>query len=698
MQRLKLKRLCSLILVGLLFFDVLPAYALTGEQLAKLVAADGDRIDYFGRSVAVSGDTLIVGAPGDDDLADGAGAAYVYVRNGASWTIQAKLLADDGALGLNAAFGGAVALIGDTALIGAWLEGRSTGSAYVFVRNGTRWTQQARLVANDAAEGDQFGFALALSADTALIGAPLDDDMGENAGSAYVYVRNGTVWSFQEKLLAEDGGTTHLFGRSVAISADTALVGTSNANAAYVFVRNGSSWGLQDKLRANNGAGGSFGRSVALSGDTALIGAPLDDDLASNSGAAYVVRRIGTTWGFQDKLLADDGAADEEFGDSVALSGGTAVIGAAQFSANSTNTGSAYVFVNSGSGWTQRVKLTADDGEIGDDFGHSVAISGGETVIGADSDNSSLGDKSGSAYVFSVERFNDVTPDYWAFSFIETLAADGITAGCGDDNYCPTSPVTRAQMAVFLERGMNGNTFQPPAARGGVFLDVARVDFAANFIEQLFADGITAGCGGGNYCPDTTVTRAQMAVFLLRAKYGSSYSPPAATGVFGDAPLGSFAVDWIEQLAGEAITAGCGNGNYCPDATVTRDQMAVFLARTFSLPSDFRSGTATLDSGTGYDFSMESSGNATHGDFYFVGQSRPQLLLQGIVDVGVTSGPLPKVRIPTKQTYERFGVPVILGHTYVAKAATNEPENYIFFRVVAVTATKVSLDWVYLSR
>ncbi len=262
-------------------------------------------------------------------------------------------------------------------------------------------------------------------------------------------------------------------------------------------------------------------------------------------------------------------------------------------------------------------------------------------------------------------------------------------------------------MAVFLVRGMNGSAFQPRAARGNVFLDVERSDFAADFIEQLLADGITAGCGGGNYCPDATVTRAQMAVFLLRARYGSDYAPPSPTGtVFDDVDTSHWAAAWIEQLAGEAITAGCGNGNYCPDATVTRDQMAVFLARTFSLPSDFRGGTATLASGTGYDFSMESSGNAFHGDFYFVGQSRPQLLLsfladnagmQGIVDVGVTSGPLPKVKIPTKQTYERFGVPVILGHTYVAKAATNEPENYIFFRVVAVTATEVSFEWVYLS-
>jgi len=180
-------------------------------------------------------------------------------------------------------------------------------------------------------------------------------------------------------------------------------------------------------------------------------------------------------------------------------------------------------------------------------------------------------------------RFNDVPADHWAFSFIETLADSGITAGCDNDNYCPSSPVTRAQMAVFLERGIHGSGFSPPAATGNVFLDVGANDFAASFIEQLSSDGITSGCGNNNYCPNADVTRAQMAVFLLRARHGSDYSPPPASGVFGDVDLSHWAVHWIEQLAAEGITSGCGNGNYCPNEVVTRDQMAVFLVRTFGL-------------------------------------------------------------------------------------------------------------------
>lgn len=184
---------------------------------------------------------------------------------------------------------------------------------------------------------------------------------------------------------------------------------------------------------------------------------------------------------------------------------------------------------------------------------------------------------------FPLGQFNDAPPGSFAFSFIEALARAGITGGCGNGNYCPDDSVTRAQMAVFLERGINGSSFVPPAATGTVFLDVGATDFAANFIEQLSADGITGGCGDGNYCPGSQVTRAQMAVFLLRAEHTSAYSPPAATGVFADVPVNGFAADWIEQLAAEGVTSGCGGGNYCPDAPVTRAQMAVFLVRTFGL-------------------------------------------------------------------------------------------------------------------
>ncbi len=208
---------------------------------------------------------------------------------------------------------------------------------------------------------------------------------------------------------------------------------------------------------------------------------------------------------------------------------------------------------------------------------------------------------------FPLGRFADARPGSFAFTFIENLARSGVTGGCGGGNYCPNNPVTRAQMAVFLERGMRGSSFSPPPATGTRFLDVPANAFAAAFIEQLAADGITGGCGGGNYCPNNLVTRAQMAVFLLRAANGAGFVPPPATGVFADVPPGSFAANFIEQLAADGITGGCGGGNFCPGAPVTRAQMAVFLVRTFDivfLPGSLTTAFDSNNGGTGNMFDV----------------------------------------------------------------------------------------------
>jgi hypothetical protein len=181
------------------------------------------------------------------------------------------------------------------------------------------------------------------------------------------------------------------------------------------------------------------------------------------------------------------------------------------------------------------------------------------------------------------QLYSDVPVDFWAASYIYDLTEAGITSGCGGGNYCPSDPVTRAQMSVFLERGMRGAGYAPPAASGSMFADVGASDFAAAFIEQLANDGITSGCSDGAFCPNDPVTRAQMAVFLLRAIHGSGFSPPPASGLFLDVDVTYWAAPWIEQLAALGITAGCGGGNYCPEAPVQRDQMAVFLVRAFDL-------------------------------------------------------------------------------------------------------------------
>jgi hypothetical protein len=189
-----------------------------------------------------------------------------------------------------------------------------------------------------------------------------------------------------------------------------------------------------------------------------------------------------------------------------------------------------------------------------------------------------------------LPTFTDVPDPHWAVDWIERLYNAGITTGCGTDplRYCPESQVTRAEMAIFLERGMQGSTYTPPSASGTLFADVNASHWAARWIEKLYADGVTSGCSQNplSYCPENPVTRAEMAAFLLRAKYGQNYTPPTATGIFSDVSMSHWAAGWIEKLYGEGITSGCSQSplKYCPESPVTRAQMAAFLVRAFDLP------------------------------------------------------------------------------------------------------------------
>ena len=185
-----------------------------------------------------------------------------------------------------------------------------------------------------------------------------------------------------------------------------------------------------------------------------------------------------------------------------------------------------------------------------------------------------------------IPTFTDVAVSHWAYNYIEILYNAGVTSGCSTSplKYCPSNEVTRAQMAVFLLKAEHGSDYVPPAGSGTLFSDVPADYWAVDWIEQLAAEDITTGCAVGMYCPQNGVTRAQMAVFLLKGKYGSDYVPPAASGtLFSDVPGAYWAANWIEQLASEGITTGCAVGMYCPQTVVTRAQMAVFLVKAFGL-------------------------------------------------------------------------------------------------------------------
>jgi len=393
-------------------------------QSQKLTAGDGAGNDYFGYSVSIDGDTAVIGAFGDDDDGSASGSAYVFTRTNGIWTQVAKLTAASPDGDSTDYFGHSVSIDGDTVVIGAYNDESpsGSGSVYVFTRNtagdlASGWTQIARLKASDAAHWDSFGYSVSIDGDTMVIGARGDDS---SKGSAYVFTRDTagdltSGWTQRAKLTAGDGAGGDRFGQSVSISGDAVVIGAffddDERGSAYVFTRNTagdltSDWTQVAKLTADDGvADDRFGYSVSIDGDTVVIGAYQDDDNGTASGSAYVFTRdtagnLASDWTQHAKLTANDGAGSDYFGYSVSIDDDTVVIGAYQDDDKGGGSGSAYVFTRDTagdltSGWTQTDKLTASDGAGNDLFGYSVAISGNTVVIGA-----YLDDSSGSAYIF----------------------------------------------------------------------------------------------------------------------------------------------------------------------------------------------------------------------------------------------------------------------------------------------------------
>jgi hypothetical protein len=317
---------------------------------AKLVPSDGASDDLFGWSVSIDGDTALIGARGDDFYT---GSAYVFVRNGGIWAQQAKLVASDRTFGDY--FGYAVSVDGDTTLIGANGDddgGSFSGSVYAFARSGGTWVQEAKVVASDGAANDQFGWSVSIDGETALIGASYDVVQGLQTGSAYVFMRIGGVWIEQAKLVANDRALDDWFGHRVSIDGDTAVITAYrdddqgvDSGSAYVFVLNGGIWGQQAKLVASDGAAEElFGSSVAIDGNTVLVGSILDGDQGANSGSAYVFVRYGGSWSQQAKFVASDGAAEDRFACSVSLHGSFVLVGAYLDDDRGVDSGSAYVY------------------------------------------------------------------------------------------------------------------------------------------------------------------------------------------------------------------------------------------------------------------------------------------------------------------------------------------------------------------
>ena len=353
----------------------------------SLLPGDG-QADFFGVSIAISGNTALVGGT---TAHHHTGAAYVFVHGARGWTQQARLVAADGVALDN--FGFSVALDGNTAVVGAPNRGpdgvrslHGNGGAYVFTRTGTTWTQQALLTrATDSSSSDFFGFSVGVSAQTALVGTPGDS---LSRGAAFEFTRTGTTWTQQAQFTGSTSQQGDQFGWSIAFAGHTAVVGApsqgNTPGAAYVFTQSATGLPQQAILRAPHPQGSDlFGRTVALSGTTALIGAP---GAAGFTGAAYVFTRTATGWAHQATLTAADGQQGDSLAlNALAISGNTAVVGE---ELDNSFAGAAYEFVRTGTSWAQKAKFTAAGGAPNDRLGRGVAIAGtGTALVGAPGHN-----------------------------------------------------------------------------------------------------------------------------------------------------------------------------------------------------------------------------------------------------------------------------------------------------------------------
>ena len=466
-------------------------YQLLQLELAKLTGFGGSADDGIGSGVAIDGDTAVVGAPGvDDETKLSLGAAYVFTRVSGVWTKQATLTASDRAD--SALFGSSVAVSGDTVVVGATGDdekGPGSGAVYVFTKPGGGWAEDdysgnetAKLLASDGGNDDNFGKSVAVDGDTVAVGAFYDDDNGDGSGSAYVFVEPSGSWSawnelpddddhveedknrLSAKLLASDGVEGDNFGISVAMDRDTVVVGSHGVNGlrgkAYVFTKPNAGWIDATEtagLTASDGVDvDQFGLSVAIDVDTVVVGTIGDDDKGSDSGSAYVFTKPVDGWDDWDpdednetaKLTASDGAANKWFGFSVAVYGDVVLAGAPTDNYQlTTESGSGYRFTRKSGTWIETAKLNAPDAVAGDRFGYSVALDGNAAILGARVAFSDGVKFAGGAYVFTK--------------------LDGVRADISGSNATTTSHtvtgLTNYQEYWFQIRAVNG-TGEGPAS------------------------------------------------------------------------------------------------------------------------------------------------------------------------------------------------------------------------------------------
>lgn len=383
-------------------------------ELATLTGSDAQPGDHFGASVSIQGGFVVVGSKvGTGSGATHPGTTYVFEREGPAWNEIARLTAPDGEA--NDWFGASVSFSGDIVFVGAALDttpaGSRAGSVYVFQKPLNGWetmSEATKLTASDAAPNDWFGSVLSADGDYAIVGSLRDDDAGSESGSAYIFHQSESMWNEVAKLIASDAAPGDNFGSSVFIDGDLVVVGAphddtaggADAGSAYIYQRSGSTWNEVARLAPDDAASGAnFGLSVSINGGVVIVGSRDNANGVQDAGSAYIFEPSGPTWVQTAKLIASNPTASNELGNAVTINGDLAVVGAAR---NGGAPGSAYLFVKPLTGWED---MTENDELLGasenDRFGEALAIDGAFLIVGAQL-NDSVGADAGAAYVLCL--------------------------------------------------------------------------------------------------------------------------------------------------------------------------------------------------------------------------------------------------------------------------------------------------------
>ncbi|MBN2018237.1 MAG: hypothetical protein JW794_08950 [Candidatus Cloacimonetes bacterium] len=420
----------------------------------KVVAGDTENNDNLGYAVDIDGDYALISSINDDDNGPNSGSAYIFKRSSTSWLEQDKLLPSDGAGGDY--FGNSVSLDGDYAIVGSAEHDNGDdldcGSAYVFERDGIEWSQISILTADVLTAEDFFGKQVAISGSIVVVGCPGDDDNGNNSGSVFTYENNTDDFTYTTKVFASDGFAYRYFGSAIAMDGDWLIVGVpldndmgNEAGAAYFFHWTGSAWSEISKIIASDTEeGDQFGNSVAIVGQDFLIGAWHEDTNALNAGAVYYFKYNGSTW-YQQKIIAPDGIAHNHFGYCVSWDNDMAVIGAPGCSDHGSQSGAVYITELIGSTWQTPSKLIPTDSQIYDYFGTSADIDNSNIIVGAHGVDD-YGTSGGAAYIFNTVTKSETklfSPDIAANdNFGKTVSIDGdyaLISSINDDDNGPNS-------------------------------------------------------------------------------------------------------------------------------------------------------------------------------------------------------------------------------------------------------------------